>query len=176
MPWSSLHQWVAKTLNFLKTQKYAIQDHITQIRQPYTVIEVGWWLQLSLPRVPSGRLDNTNPLSPNPATELIASSEEDAPGERVYMPSALTDLRDIGRFVARIVADDRTLNRSVFAYSECVTHRYVWDLVERVSGEKVIGEEVSSFCFVFCLVFLFCPALSGSYKLLPVEVVCGLPF
>jgi hypothetical protein len=39
--------------------------------------------------------------------------------------------------VARIIADPRTLNKAVFAYSEVLTQRQVWEAVERVGGEKL---------------------------------------
>lgn len=39
--------------------------------------------------------------------------------------------------MARIVADPRTLNNSVFAYNEVSTENEVFELVERLSGEKV---------------------------------------
>lgn len=55
----------------------------------------------------------------------------------------MTDLADVGRYVAKIVADPRTLNKMVFAYSELLTQKQVWDTVEKVSGEKVERKYVS---------------------------------
>lgn len=49
----------------------------------------------------------------------------------------MTHLDDVGRYVARIVADPRTLNKMVFSYSELLTQEEVWNTVERVSGEKL---------------------------------------
>lgn len=51
--------------------------------------------------------------------------------------NALTDLRDIGRYMARIIQDDRTLNKMVFAYNTVVTQNQIYDLLEEVSEEKV---------------------------------------
>ncbi|KAJ1329850.1 NmrA family NAD(P)-binding protein [Microdochium nivale] len=132
----------------LSDAKYAILDHIQRVRQPYTVIEVGWWYQLSLPRVPSGRLNgnlereltgtgtsNTRSLIYLPAGEVIA-------GGRV--PSAMTDLRDVGRFVALIVADDRTVNKTVFAWGEVATQTEVGEMVERLAGEAPAWTELSA--------------------------------
>jgi len=59
------------------------------------------------------------------------------------MPTALTDVSDVGRYVARIIADPRTLNRMVFAYGEVITANQVSDLVEKVSGEKIQRNYVS---------------------------------
>lgn len=59
------------------------------------------------------------------------------------IPSALTDSRDIGRWVARIIADERTLNKQVFAYNEVMSPNQVRDLFERLSGEKIEYNSVS---------------------------------
>ena len=56
----------------------------------------------------------------------------------------MTDLRDIGRWVARIIADPRTLNRLVFAYSEVITQHQVYETVERLSGENPENNPVRS--------------------------------
>jgi len=39
--------------------------------------------------------------------------------------------------VARIIADERTLNRFVFAYGELQTGQHAVEAIERLSGEKV---------------------------------------
>lgn len=50
----------------------------------------------------------------------------------------MTDLRDIGKFVARIIADQRTLDKSVFCWSEEKTQQEVWDIVKKVSGQEPV--------------------------------------
>lgn len=52
-------------------------------------------------------------------------------------PIALTDLRDIGRYVALIIADDRTLNKMVFAYNTLTTQNEIYATMEELSEEKV---------------------------------------
>lgn len=59
------------------------------------------------------------------------------------MLSAITDVRDIGTYVARIIADPRTLNHMVFAYNELITQNQVYDLLEKMGGEKVKRNHVS---------------------------------
>lgn len=61
-----------------------------------------------LPRwhVPSGKL---NPVVTVPQNEIVSDGN---------VRSAVTDQVDAGRFVARIIADPRTLNKQVFAYGE----------------------------------------------------------
>ncbi len=108
----------------MRAAKEDVFDHVRRLYLPYTMIDVGWWHQLSLPRAPSGRLDGVLPM---PA-ELIGA------GDR---PMALTDVSDVGRFVARIVADPRTLNRLVFAYGEVWTQNDIWAMVARETGETI---------------------------------------
>jgi len=46
-------------------------------------------------------------------------------------------LRDIGHFVARIVGDERTVNRYVFAWGEVLSEKNVYAVMEEVSREKL---------------------------------------
>lgn len=109
-----------------------ILAHVKAMHLPYTIVDVGWWYQLTPPRVPSGRLD----------AALINPTREIYGGGKV--PSALTHTRDIGTFVARIIADERTLNRPVFCYGTVMTQEQVWDAVERVSGDTLERVHVSN--------------------------------
>lgn len=58
-------------------------------------------------------------------------------------PMSVTDLRDVGRYVARIIVDDRTLNKMVFAYNTVVTQNQIYDLLEEIGEEKVVRNYVS---------------------------------
>lgn len=107
-------------------------DHVQRIGLPYTLIDVGWWYQVSIPRVPSGRFDYAVAI---PMTLLVAGGE---------VPSALTDLRDVGMYVAKIIGDDRTLNKKVLAYTEVKTQNEIFELVEKKAGEK---PEFARVCF-----------------------------
>ncbi len=53
------------------------------------------------------------------------------------VPNLVTDLRDVGKFVARIVDDERTLNRSVYGWGELLTEKQIYDAMEEVSEEKL---------------------------------------
>jgi uncharacterized protein YbjT (DUF2867 family) len=106
-------------------QKEDVLNHIKNVFLPYTVIDVGWWYQVNLPRLPSGRID------------YVAMETTDGIAGDGDIPFALTDLRDVGRYVARIIADPRTLNRMVFAYNEVVTHNQLYELLEEISEEKL---------------------------------------
>lgn len=108
----------------LGLQKEEMLDHVQRLGLPYTVIDVGWWYQISLPRVASGRFDYAL-LSP--IQFLLGGGE---------VPSALTDLRDVGMYVAKIISDERTLNKKVLAYTEVKTQNEIFELVEKKTGEK----------------------------------------
>ena len=117
-------------------------NHLKKIYLPYTAIDVGWWMQLFLPRLPSGRGHYIVDMSviPQELLEVIANEGD--------VPTAVTDLRDIGVATARIIADLRTLNRLVFAYGETSSQREAFEVLERVSGEEIGRRVVSLFpCF-----------------------------
>jgi NADH:ubiquinone oxidoreductase subunit D len=50
---------------------------------------------------------------------------------------ALTDIQDIGRYMSQIITDSRTLNQIVFAYNEIWTQNQIYDLIEKLSGERL---------------------------------------
>jgi uncharacterized protein YbjT (DUF2867 family) len=112
----------------LKERTYA---HIKSISLPYTIVDVGWWYQISYPRLPSGKVDYAISL---PADEIFGTGEQ---------LSALTDLRDVGRYVARIVLDERTVNKYVFCYNEMRSQLDTYAIMERLSGETIPHDFVS---------------------------------
>ncbi|GKZ33152.1 hypothetical protein AbraIFM66950_002936 [Aspergillus brasiliensis] len=59
-------------------------------------------------------------------------------------PNILTDLRDIGRFVARIVLDDRTINKYVYTCGEVLSENEIYHITEEISGEKLEPTRVSN--------------------------------
>ncbi|KAM0429539.1 hypothetical protein ACHAQK_011026 [Fusarium lateritium] len=109
----------------LREMKEDVLNHIKKIQLPFTAIDVGWWYQVNLPKLPSGRID------------YAAMETADGIAGDGNVPFSLTDVRDVGSYVARIIADPRTLNRMVFAYNEVWTQNQVYDLLERLSGEKL---------------------------------------
>jgi hypothetical protein len=87
---------------------------------------VGYWYQFSVPRLPSGRIDKCT--FPGLNTVLHVDGES---------PNLLTDVRDIGAFVARIVGDERTLNRYVYTWGDVLTEKDIYTIMEEVSGEEL---------------------------------------
>lgn len=57
---------------------------------------------------------------------------------------ALTDLADIGKYVAQIVADPRTVNQHVLAYTEVLSMNEIWDVMAKASGEEPPKDYVRS--------------------------------
>ncbi|GME48262.1 Isoflavone reductase family protein [Neofusicoccum parvum] len=117
----------------LRDFKEQVQQHVHKIALPFTVVDVGAWYQSSFPTLPSGRVDYAAPVKPN--TTVYGDGEA---------PNLLTDLRDIGRFVARIIDDVRTLNKSVVVWGEVLTENEIFAATEEMSGEKIERDHLSA--------------------------------
>ena len=74
----------------------------------------------------------------------------------------LTDKRDVGRFVARIIKDERTLNQKVVTVGDSLTQNQIWDIVERAADEKPPKTHVS-----YSLLNLSSPATSLTIRRFP---------
>ncbi|KAL2793051.1 NAD(P)-binding protein [Aspergillus keveii] len=106
-----------------REQKEENLNFIQKLRLPYTYVDAGW----------CGRFDH-----------VLASSQPDNPiGLDGNVPSALADLRDVGRYVAKIITDPRTLNKRVHVYNELLTRNEVYDKVEALAGEQLPRSYVS---------------------------------
>ncbi|KAJ7687134.1 hypothetical protein B0H17DRAFT_939633 [Mycena rosella] len=117
---------------YIRDTKEEVYRHIQRLYLPYTIIDVGFWHQLSFPNLPSGRVDY--------AVVMTETTEIHADGR---MPTMLTDLRDIGPFVARIIKDPRTLNKFVVTYSDVLSENEIFGLMEEMSGEVIHRKYVS---------------------------------
>ncbi|KAL1595777.1 hypothetical protein SLS60_009466 [Paraconiothyrium brasiliense] len=116
----------------LRDEKEAVHQRIWQAHIPYTFIDVGYWHQLSWFRVPSGRLDYALTFD---TPEVFGDGNT---------PTLLSDKRDMGRFVARIIADPRTLNHSVIAWSDSITQNQILHLISAKTGETPSVSTVSA--------------------------------
>jgi hypothetical protein len=112
----------------LRDQKEEVHNRIFQHKIPYTIIDVGYWHQVSVPRLASGRIDYAL------HSFLIQPPKFYGSGDA---KNILTDKRDVGRFTARIIKDPRTLNKRVFTWSDALSQKEIFALVEEVGGEKV---------------------------------------
>ncbi|UPK96276.1 hypothetical protein LCI18_007211 [Fusarium solani-melongenae] len=113
-------------------QKEEVLNYVKAAHVPYTVIDIGYWHQIAFPHLPSGRTDYISPA----AFDRITGDGN--------TPSGYSDLRDIGKWVARIIADPRTLNKKVFAFSAVATTNQIYDALEKASGEKIPRVHISS--------------------------------
>jgi len=118
-------------VHFFRDLKEQVYAHIKSISLPYTIVDVGWWYQFAYPRLPSGKVDYSLSF---PAEEVFGTGEP---------LSALTDLQDVGRYVARIVFDERTVNNYVLCYNEMHSQLDAYALMERLSGEIIPRVHVS---------------------------------
>lgn len=109
----------------IRDEKETVHDRIFFQHVPYTIVDVGYWHQISWPQLPSGRVDYAAVM---PLTEIYGDGDA---------PTLLTDKRDQGRFMARIIKDPRTLNKRVVTHSDELTQNQIWDLAEKLSGESI---------------------------------------
>ncbi|KAI0667037.1 NAD-P-binding protein [Trametes maxima] len=110
-----------KGVRELHDEKLEIREYVKSLGLGYTFIDVGWWMQLQLP------LPERSRSLMKPLTYIIYGAGNDK--------SLLTDLDHIGTYVARIVADPRTLNKSVIVWEDELTQLQAHELGERLSGE-----------------------------------------
>lgn len=104
----------------LVNQKKSIRTFIKELGIAYTIIDVGWWMEMILPYPPGDQ----GPIADLSHTFVGAGD----------VKTAVTCRADIGHFVARILADPRTLNSYVFCYVEEVTQIDIYRIAESVSG------------------------------------------
>ncbi|KAL2890665.1 isoflavone reductase family protein [Ceratocystis lukuohia] len=128
-------EWVGpatKGVIDIKDKKLDILSAIQRAHLPYTIIDVGCYYQVFVPKIPSGRSDHAH--SKYIDHRIVAGGNQ---------KFALTDLKDIGRYVARIIEDPRTVNKHVFAYTEVLSMNEIWDAMKTSSGETPLKEDVS---------------------------------
>ncbi|KAF8920539.1 NAD-P-binding protein [Mucidula mucida] len=100
--------------------KLGVRDYIKELGLPYTFIEVGWWLQGLFPYPHA-----------TPENFFITKTYVGDRQKKVLY----TELNSIGTFVARILADPRTLNQTVITYDGEASLNDVSPVVNRISGE-----------------------------------------
>ncbi|KAI0364823.1 NAD(P)-binding protein [Pilatotrama ljubarskyi] len=114
---------VKRGVREIDSQKFDIRDLIKELGLPYTFIDVGWWMQLSLPLPARSKV---------PAVLKQWTYELHGTGTQKIL---LSDHRDIGVYVARILADTRTLNKLVIVWEDEQTEEKVHEIGEHFSGE-----------------------------------------
>ncbi|KAL3440597.1 hypothetical protein BJX65DRAFT_290179 [Aspergillus insuetus] len=118
-------------MSLLRGDKEQVHERIWYHHLPYTIIDSGYWYQISFPRLPSGKVD------------YAALGESNTFFGNGDAPNLLIDKRDIGRLTARIIKDERTINKRVFLHAEVLTQDDIWIIIQGKSGEKVETKHAS---------------------------------
>ncbi|KAL2844117.1 hypothetical protein BJY01DRAFT_235455 [Aspergillus pseudoustus] len=118
-------------MSLLRGEKEQVHERIWYHHLPYTIIDTGFWYQLSFPRLPSGRVDYA---TLGDANTFFGNGDA---------PNLMIDKRDIGRLTARIIKDPRTLNKRVFLHAEVLTQDDIWIIMQGKSGEKIETKRAS---------------------------------
>lgn len=113
-------------------KKLGIRDYIRGLGIPYTFVEIGWWIQLSLP-YPPGAFDG-HPFAQG-FNNVIGDGNK---------KNALTDMHHVGDVVTRILLDDRAVNQTVFYREVEVTQNEIWEVAQKASGlgEALLARQV----------------------------------
>ncbi|KAH6657329.1 isoflavone reductase [Truncatella angustata] len=112
----------------LADRKDEVLSAVQRLHLPWTLIDVGWWSNQIVPPLPSGR-----------TKKFVLEHFSNIPGDGTVR-NGFTDLRDVGKYVAKIIVDPRTLNKKVYAYTEVSTMNQVVDLMSELSGEEAIRD------------------------------------
>jgi len=104
-------------------QKAAIQDYIKSIGLGYTFIDVGIWAQIFLPE---DKEESEDTFLPSKSHKIVGSHD---------VKNAIIDVADVGKFVAEIIDDDRTLNRYVFCHGEELTQKELWEIARKAKAD-----------------------------------------
>ncbi|KAJ9489581.1 hypothetical protein VN97_g3693 [Penicillium thymicola] len=127
-------EWVAPTppgISNVQDTKRDILAAIQRAHLSYTVIDVGCWFEVFVPKIASGRSDH--------AHWSLIDHRIVGDGNQKF---ALIDQTDIGKYVAQIITDSRTINKHVFAYTEVLSMNEIWDTMAIVSGEEPVKDHV----------------------------------
>ncbi|KAF4832086.1 Isoflavone reductase-like protein TP7 [Colletotrichum tropicale] len=116
----------------IKDRKLEILGAIQRAGLPCTIIDVRCWFQVFVPKIPSGKSDH--------AHMRYIDHRIVGDGNQKF---AITDMADVGKYVAKIIGDDRTINRRVLAYTEVLSINGIWDTMARISGEEPPKDYVS---------------------------------
>lgn len=123
---------MARGVMQIRDLKEDSHDHLFRLGLNYTIIDVGYWYELSVPRIPSGKFDYALVA---PANDVIAGGTA---------PNMLTAKKDIGRFTVQAIKDKRTLNKRLYACGAILSQNEVIKIVEDISGETLEITPVSA--------------------------------
>ncbi|KAL0952363.1 hypothetical protein HGRIS_006642 [Hohenbuehelia grisea] len=113
----------------LEDMKRAISDYIVKVGVPYTIITVGFWYEVLFPPVPPY-------VPPVPEYAEFADLVYQTVGTG-NVKTAGVNREHVGKFVARIIDDEGTINKGVLANEDELTINEVWDIAEKYVPGKI---------------------------------------
>jgi hypothetical protein len=116
----------ARGILSLRDAKESSHDHIFRHRLGSTIIDVGFWYQGSIPRVPSGKFDSAIFM---PNNDVVNGGG---------IPNMLIDARDVGRITVELMKRKDTLNKKVIAYGEVMRQNEIHRMIEARTGEELV--------------------------------------
>jgi hypothetical protein len=127
-------------------QKLAVRDYLQSSGMGYTFIDVGWWQVIYLHQElqMTNKFDRMQLLLPTHKPE--GSLYPEFPTINDWMKTkyasydtrtAVTDLGDVGRFVARIVDGPITVNHYVFCWGDEVTQGDIIKTINELNPAKI---------------------------------------
>ncbi|KLO11907.1 NAD(P)-binding protein [Schizopora paradoxa] len=108
-------------------QKGAIQDYVKSIGLGYTFIDVGIWTVLAFPE---DKEETEDSFIPSKSHRITGTGN---------VKNALTHIPDIGKFVAEIIDDERTLNKYVFCWGDEKTQNEIWEIARKAKADASGG-------------------------------------
>ncbi|KEF57058.1 uncharacterized protein A1O9_07248 [Exophiala aquamarina CBS 119918] len=109
----------------LRDRKEAVHDLMFAQKLGFTIIDVGYWYEISFPRVPSGKFDYAAVIARNQVVEGGTA------------PNMLIAKKDIGGITVEIIKDERTLNKKVFVCGDVLNQNEITAIIEEKTGEKL---------------------------------------
>lgn len=109
----------------LRDLKEDVHDQIFALKLGFTIIDVGYWYEISYPRVPSGKFDYATMLARNQVVEGGTA------------PNMLIAKKDVGPITAEIIKDERTLNKRVYVCGDVLNQNEIIEIIEKKTGEKL---------------------------------------
>ncbi|KAF5483304.1 Isoflavone reductase-like protein TP7 [Colletotrichum fructicola] len=122
-------------ISSVQIMKEKIYQELERCKISYTIIDVGWWYNGFIPEVPSGRTDHAIAL-PDFLRNLVP--------EDGNMKTYVIDNEDVGRFVARIIVDSRTVNKRVMAAGASMSFNEMFAIAEELTEDTVTRKHVSA--------------------------------
>ena len=109
----------ARGILSLRDTKEEVHDHMYRQRLGFTIIDVGFWYQASIPVSSAIFMPNN---------DVVNGGE---------IPNMLIDAGDVGRITVQLPKREDTINKKIIAYGELMSQNDIHQMVEAKTGEKL---------------------------------------